>query len=130
MASLTAKPNADGSVDLTGKQGSTWSMTITLTDQVGAAFDLTGYSAAGMVRKTPSASAKTKDFVVTLSATPTDGTITVSMSASDTAAITAGDSVDDDDSLYYYDVEITSGTGIVTRIIQGKLYIDPECTKA
>ena len=49
------------------------------------------------------------------------GIITVAMTASVTAAIEEG--------IYVYDLEITSGAGIVTRLLQGEVTVNPEVTR-
>jgi hypothetical protein len=47
--------------------------------------------------------------------------IKFSLTSVETAAIKAG--------YYYYDAEITSATGNVTRVIEGKIHIKPNITK-
>jgi hypothetical protein len=42
-----------------------------------------------------------------------------------TAAVTAGIKA----GYYYYDVEITSSGGTVTRVMEGKIHIKPNVTK-
>ena len=49
------------------------------------------------------------------------GTITLTVSASDTAALTAGNGV--------YDLEIVSSGGVVTRLIEGSYTISREVTR-
>ena len=49
------------------------------------------------------------------------GTITLHISATDTAALTPG--------LYVYDLEVVSGGGEVTRIIEGNFAVKAEVTR-
>ena len=49
------------------------------------------------------------------------GTITLAVSATDTAALTASDGV--------FDLEITSGAGVVTRLIEGTYSIRRNITR-
>jgi tRNA threonylcarbamoyladenosine modification (KEOPS) complex Pcc1 subunit len=51
----------------------------------------------------------------------TAGTITLTVSATDTAAVTAGE--------YVYDIELVSGSGTVTRLLQGCFTVDAEVTR-
>lgn len=106
-------------VELTLEQGATYSSVITVKDDQGAAQNLVGYSARSMMRKSYYTSSK-KEFVVTVS-DPQSGQITMSMSAANTANITAG--------RYVYDVEIESGTGDVTRIFEGIVTVLPNVTR-
>tara|TARA_R110000823_G_scaffold55439_1_gene135760 strand:- start:750 stop:968 length:219 start_codon:yes stop_codon:yes gene_type:complete len=50
-----------------------------------------------------------------------NGQITLTMSNSTTSGIEEG--------MYVYDVEITSGGGVVTRIMQGQVTTTPEVTR-
>ena len=45
----------------------------------------------------------------------------MSMTASATGAI--------EEAIYVYDLEITSGAGIVTRLLQGQITVNPEVTR-
>lgn len=110
-----------GTFNLTGdyriEQGSTFSMTITITDENGAVYALTGATAAAILRETYASSAHT-DF--TCSVAESTGVITVSLTAAETAAITITSGV--------WDIELTEGT-TVTRLLQGTVEISPEVTK-
>jgi hypothetical protein len=53
--------------------------------------------------------------------TPSLGTIFINATAAQTNALVAGD--------YVYDLEITSATGIVTRLIQGRATVSPQVTR-
>ena len=49
------------------------------------------------------------------------GLITISLTASQTNALVAG--------RYVYDVEITSGAGVITRVLEGQLEVTPGVTR-
>lgn len=121
--------NDDGSVDLTGKQGSTWKFTLEIKQPSGSAMDLTGYTARGQIRKTCLSKDIIKSFTCTILNPATDGKIEVFLSATNTAQIKAGESETESASIYVYDIEIESAGGEVSRILEGKLFVDPEVTK-
>ena len=85
-----------------------------------SAMDLTGYSFASKMRSTHDSSTVVGTFTCTISS-GTGGIITVSMPSSTTAAI--------EEAMYVYDLEITSGAGIVTRLLQGQITVNPEVTR-
>jgi hypothetical protein len=106
--------------DITIEQGATFTFSVTVT-----ALNLTGYSAR-MQGRTTHASA---DKVINLTSgsgitiTPaTDSVILITMSAAVTAAIAAP-------SYGVYDLEIESGSGVVTRLLQGTYQVTPEVTR-
>jgi hypothetical protein len=130
MSNITAEVQDDGSVNLTGVQGSTWTLAITLTDSGSNAIDLTGYTARAQIRKTYATTTITKSFTCTIDA-PLTGVINLSMSASDTSAITCGKTSTESASTYVYDIEVyTTADAEVDRIMGGKLYVSPEVTKS
>lgn len=96
------------------EQGATFGQTLTLKDSTGAVINLTGFTGSMSLKQNPSDTAT----VITLTTSNsrmtmggTAGTITLSISATDTAALEADDGV--------YDLEITSGGSLVTRLIEG-----------
>lgn len=127
---ISAVVNSDGSVDLTGKQGGTWTFTVTAYQSTGGpVLDLTGYSARGQIRKTYASTDIIKSFTFSIPS-PTTGVVNVSMAASDTTAIPAGKLPTDSASTYVYDIEIHTGSPeTVTRLMEGRLFIDPQVTR-
>ena len=99
-------------------QGSDFSSFITLEDTAGATVDLTGYSAAGMVRRTYKSS--TAVSFTTSIPDPSSGEIKIQLSAAQTTAMKAG--------RYVYDLEITSSGGAVSRVVEGQLEVNPGVT--
>jgi hypothetical protein len=102
-------------------QGTDFSTTITIQSNDGSAYDLTGYTANGHIRKHYTSSTA---YPLTCSFTGdrTTGKITLSMSRTTTSEMEAG--------RYVYDVEITSAANTVTRLIEGIVTLTPEVTRA
>ena len=101
------------------EQGATFNRQLTVKDD-GSVMDLTGYSVASKMRSTHDSSTVVGTFTCTIS-NASGGIITVSMPSSTTAAI--------EEAIYVYDLEITSGAGIVTRLLQGQITVNPEVTR-
>jgi tRNA threonylcarbamoyladenosine modification (KEOPS) complex Pcc1 subunit len=97
------------------EQGATFGKTLTLKDSSGTVVNLTGYASGQMdLRENPDAESTTISLTtangrITLGGA--EGTITLSISATDTASLSADDGV--------FDLEIESNEGIVTRLIEG-----------
>jgi tRNA threonylcarbamoyladenosine modification (KEOPS) complex Pcc1 subunit len=109
--------------DLCIPQGATFSRVIRWKAD-GALVNLTGYSARAQIR--PSASSATTTLSLTtensrIALGGTAGTITLSISATDSAALTAG--------RYVYDLELVSAGGIVTRLLQGIVTVSANVTR-
>ncbi len=99
-------------------QGTTYSLSITVSDQNGDVKDLTDYTVRGQLRKSYYSSTSTS---FTASATsPTDGEITISLTATQTSALKAG--------RYVYDIEIESDEETL-RVLEGIVVINPEVTR-
>lgn len=110
-------------LNLTFPQGATWSLSLTWNDDGGDPINLTGYTAAMQVRKsydatTPVVSVSSGSGI-TLGGVA--GTIDVRIASSATDDVKAG--------RYVYDLELTSGGGEVTRLVEGTLTVTPEVTR-
>ena len=101
-------------------QGADYSAGIDVTDSDGDALDLTGYSAAGQIRKTYSSSTAV-NFTASVASPTTAGVVNISLTNAQTNAMKAG--------RYVYDVEITSSGGTKTRVLEGQLEIRPGVTQ-
>lgn len=99
-------------------QGTTYSLTITVSDQNGDIKDLTDYTVSAQMRKSYYSSTATS-FTASASS-PTDGEVTISLTATQTSALKAG--------RYVYDIEIASDEETL-RILEGIVVINPEVTK-
>jgi uncharacterized membrane protein len=99
-------------------QGTTFSTIINLTDDNGDPIDLTGYTGDSEMRKHYTSS-NSQSFSVSLGGT--SGTVTLSLTAAQTANLTPG--------RYVYDVEVTSASNVVSRIVEGIVTVTPEVTR-
>ena len=108
-----------GTYNFTIEQGTTFSRVLTLQEN-SSAMNLTGYSVASQMRSTHDSSSIVATFTGTVS-NASSGQITLSLSNSTTSGI--------DEAIYVYDVEITSGAGVVTRILEGTITVTPEVTR-
>lgn len=105
-------------VNLLIDQGATYTTSVNLTDDYGELLNLSGYSAAAQLRKHYTSS-NSVSFTVSLGGA--NGTIILAMSANTTANIVAG--------RYVYDVELTTPTGSVERILEGIVTVTPQVTR-
>lgn len=83
------------------------------------AYNLAGYSAYSQIRKSYYSANATASFATSIDANT--GTITIAMSASQTANIAPG--------RYVYDTTLTDPTGIVSRILEGIAEFSPSVTR-
>jgi hypothetical protein len=109
--------------DILIEQGATFSQVITYKDN-GVAVNLTGYTARLQVRATLESASTLIELTTAngrIALGGAAGTITLTIAAADTAALTAGRGV--------YDLELVSGSGIVTRLLQGVATISRNVTR-
>jgi hypothetical protein len=99
-------------------QGTTFSTDIYLTDDNGDAFDLTGYTGVSKMRKHYTSS-NAQSFTVSLNTA--NGFVTLSLTSANTSDLTAG--------RYVYDVEVTSSSNVVSRIVEGIVTVTPQVTR-
>ena len=107
------------------QQGATLSLTATWTDSTGTAVNLTGYTARMQVRAAYDATTTILSLTsgagdITLGGSA--GTIAITASATVTAALTAPWTG-------VYDLELVSGGGVVTRLLEGPATVSPEVTR-
>lgn len=108
--------------------GANWSVTFVYKDTNGAAINLTGYTAAMQVRTTPDASTALISLTTGsgITITPLTGTILVEITAAQSDLLTATTQAG---TPYVYDLEITSGSGVITRLVQGVLTASANVTR-
>jgi len=106
--------------EITIEQGANLTSTITVNDIQGDAVNLTTYSASSQLRKSYySSSANTLTATITGNS---NGQITLSMTAANTANLTPG--------RYVFDLIITNSTdNSVTRVIEGTAIVLPSVTR-
>lgn len=108
-----------GKLDLTIEQGATFSRTITIKDASNVVVDISTDTFEGQVRKRHQSGTTEASFTMTVTDGP-NGEVTATISATDTAAMDAGDHV--------YDIEWTSGS-TVTRLLEGTATVTPGVTR-
>ena len=103
-------------------QGASWDYTLTWKVD-DALVDLGGFTARLHARPSISSDTVVLDLDETNGITlgGSAGTIVLTRSAAQTAALAPGK--------YVYDLELISGTGVVTRLVQGQLDVDAEVTR-
>lgn len=113
-----------GNYDITIEAGATFRLSLTWKDDNGDVIDLTGFSARMQVRETYESEAA----ILSLTSADGDiqlgdalGTIVVTAEASVTEKISCASAV--------YDIELQSGSGVVTRLLQGSVAISREVTR-
>ncbi len=83
-------------------------------------FDLTGYQAKSQIKKSYYSTNASAQFTITIP-TPVNGVLSMSISAANTANISAG--------RYVYDVLIKNSSNNTTRVLEGIVNIVPQVTK-
>lgn len=119
---MTIQP---GQYDITIYQGATYDTTFTWKDENEDAVNLTGYSARLQARESVGAvetflSLNSTDSPNDITLGGAAGTIRVVISATATAALTESG---------VYDLELVSGAGVVTRLLQGNVTLSKEVTR-
>ena len=124
---------AAGNYSFTIEQGSTFERVFKYKDENGAPVDLTGYDVRMQIRSSfdsatlASLTSGSGDFVLSVPIDAVDpylstkNQIKLTISATHTAAYTFDQAI--------YDIELESGTGVVTRLLQGKIKLSREVTK-
>jgi hypothetical protein len=100
-------------------QGTDYTITVDVTDSAGDVLDLTGFTATAQVRKTYTSSSLSATFATSINAAA--GQVTISLTDTQTSALQAG--------RYVYDLNIESGGGIKTRVIEGQAVVTPGVTR-
>lgn len=106
--------------NLTIDQGSTYSISIELSDALGNALDLTDYTIRAQMRKSYGFNSYTA-FTTSIGEDPTLGELTLSLTSTQTTALRAG--------RYVYDIEIEDDEDVVTRVLEGIVTVTPEVTR-
>lgn len=101
-------------------QGTTYTVTVGVTDDTGSARDLTGYTGRAQMRRSYYTTSNTA-FTVSID-NPDEGEIILSLTDNQTSGLKAG--------RYVYDLELENdSTGDVERILEGIVTVYPEATK-
>lgn len=115
---------AAASHDFTIEQGVTTAKAFIWKDSAGDVIDLTGYTARMQIRETIasnstllSATNANGQLVITAA----QGKVTLTLTATETAALSFTTGV--------YDLELISGSGTVTRLVEGTVTLSKEVTR-
>jgi len=100
-------------------QGTTYSVTITVTDDTGSARDLTNYTVRSQMRRSYYTNSNVA-FSANI-ASPSDGTVSLDLTDTQTSALKPG--------RYVYDVELVSNVAMVERLVEGIVTVYPEATR-
>ena len=101
-------------------QGADFSITVDVSDANGNQLNLTGYTAAAQMRKTYESSSISATFTTSISAS--DGQVTLSLTDTVTTALSPG--------RYVYDLVVTDGSSISTRVVEGQAIVTPGVTRS
>jgi hypothetical protein len=104
-------------------QGADWFFNVTYENPAGTPVNITSYTAALQLRSLPESTTAVLSLATGsgITITGASGLVAVRATAAQTGAIIAGD--------YYYDLEITSPLGVVTRLVQGQALVNPQVTR-
>jgi hypothetical protein len=115
------------SYDLRIKQGATFRRSAIYRNSDRVAIDLTGYSIRAQIRATYDAAQPLVALTCAIDDGPA-GKFSWSLSAIQTAALAATGSAPGKRASYVWDMELEQA-GVVTRILQGAVYVSPEVTR-
>ena len=104
-------------------QGADWFLNVTYEQPAGTPVNITGYTSALQLRSLPTDATAVLSLATGsgITITGATGLVAIRATATQTRAI--------DEGVYYYDLEITSQSGIVTRLVQGQAYVSVEVTR-
>jgi predicted molibdopterin-dependent oxidoreductase YjgC len=105
-------------VNLLIEQGSDFSTSYTLRDENGLVVDLSTFTGRSQMRKHHSSNTAHSFTVNTFA----NGLVTLVMTAAVTANI--------EDGRWVYDIELVSGSNVVSRPIEGQVVVKPEVTRS
>jgi len=99
-------------INISISQGADFSETFVSTENDGSASNLAGYTGSARMRKHPGASAST---AFSVSITAATGEVSIAMTSGVTVGLKEG--------RHYYDVRLQSGSGAVSRLIEGMAFV-------
>ena len=100
--------------------GATFTSDVTVKDANGNPFNLAGYTATAKLAKGFASTRTRVAMTTTIASDPATGVVTLSLTATETAALDAP-------ARYVYDLEVTTGAS-VTRVIEGIINVRPNVT--
>ena len=99
-------------INISIPQGSDFSETFVSTESNGSTSNLAGYIGTAKMKKHPGAGTS-KSFSVSIIAST--GEVSIAMTSGVTVSLEPG--------RYYYDVRLVSGTGAVSRLVEGMAFV-------
>ena len=123
---------AAGEYNFTVEQGTTMDIPITWRDGSNNPVNLTGYTARMQARETLAASTTLFEWTTENSRIElggATGVITIKATAVETAGFSWPIPAGQTNPQGVYDLELISGTGVVTRLLKGTITIDREVTR-
>ena len=111
-----------GIYNFTCEQGATFTRDIEVTNFDDSIRSLGGFTARMQVRKDLEAASALIELTTEngrISITPNTGTVSLTITAADTAALEFGG---------IYDLELVGGTGVIQRLLQGNFNLDENVT--
>lgn len=96
-------------------QGANFEEDFTLSDADGNSLNVSGYTANATIKEY-----YTYGNAVAFSTSLTTGKVTITMNANTTSNLAPG--------RYVFDVKITDGDGVVTRVVEGQATVSPKVT--
>lgn len=104
-------------------QGADWFISFTYENSNGTPINITNYTAALQVRSEPSSPTAVLSLTTGsgITITGASGLVAVHATAAQTGQIVAG--------TYVYDLEITSPSNVVTRLVQGSVVVSAQVTQ-
>ena len=99
-------------------QGTNFSSTVTVKDSQGVALNLTGYTATANMALGHASTRTRTALTIEFASDRSTGNVSMSLTAAQTALLQSP-------ARYVYDLDITDGSGTVTRIIEGLMTVRP-----
>lgn len=103
--------------DILVEQGASFELEIDLTDADGNLLDTTGYAACSQIREHALSVNSSANFSTALAT----GMLTLTLTANATAALSMG--------RYVWDARVTDANGVVTRVVEGIVTVDPSASR-
>lgn len=122
--------NVGSRVDFLMRQGADFSTTLTFTGPNAAPVDLTGCAFLAQIRRTGRDRTVVQAFTVAVVDPPTNGIAKLSISAALTGAIGCGETPDDPDWQYVWDLQFTDAASNLSSPLYGAVQILREVTRA
>ncbi len=126
---MSVVSNVGAQVDLRLRQGADFGTLLTFTNADGSPVDLTGCALAAQVRKGVGQAQLYASFYLTIETPPTLGLARMSLPAAQSALLPAVPDWLEEGSSYWWDLEMTDATGLISSPLYGKVFVLREITQ-